>query len=43
MPPDNVISAPRADSLALLFQEMITAVVRIRANRQPIGQLDAFR
>jgi type VI secretion system protein ImpK len=41
--PDSVTAAPRADALALLFQEMLTAVVRIRANRQPVGQVDAFR
>ncbi len=41
--PVSAFTPPRADSLALLFQEMLTAVVRIRANRQPVGQVDAFR
>ena len=33
----------RADNLALLFQEVITVVVRLRANRQRVTNPDAFR
>ncbi len=35
--------AKRADNLALLFQEVITVVVRLRANRQHVTNPDAFR
>jgi type VI secretion system protein ImpK len=33
----------RADNLALLFQEVLTVVVRMRANRQVVTNSDAFR
>jgi type VI secretion system protein ImpK len=34
---------PRAENLALIFQEAITAIVRLRANRQPVTNADVFR
>jgi len=33
----------RAENLALIFQEAITAIVRLRANRQPVTNADVFR
>jgi type VI secretion system protein ImpK len=36
-------SAPRRANLALSFQEMFTAVVRLRFNRQSVPSADSFR
>jgi len=33
----------RAENLALSFQEVITAIVRLRSNRQPVTNADVFR
>ncbi len=33
----------RAENLALIFQEAITAIVRLRSNRQPVTSADVFR
>ncbi len=33
----------RSDRLAIVFQELLTVIVRVRANRQPIQQVDHFR
>ena len=33
----------RAENLALSFQEAITAIVRLRSNRQPVTNADVFR
>jgi type VI secretion system protein ImpK len=33
----------QAENLALIFQEAITAIVRLRANRQPVTSADVFR
>jgi type VI secretion system protein ImpK len=33
----------RVENLALIFQETITAIVRLRANRQPVTSADVFR
>ena len=33
----------RAENLALSFQEAITAIVRLRSNRQPVTSADVFR
>jgi type VI secretion system protein ImpK len=33
----------RTENLALAFQEAITAIVRLRSNRQPVANSDAFR
>ena len=47
---DAAISRPagaapgrRADNLAMLFQEALTVVVRLRSNRQAVGDPQAFR
>ncbi len=36
-------SSRRADNLALIFQEMLTVVVRLRANRQVVNDAESFR
>ena len=36
-------AAPRRDNLALILQEVLTAVVRYRANRQPVTDAESFR
>lgn len=36
-------ASPRADSLALIFQEMLTVIVRLRANRQAVNDAESFR
>jgi len=33
----------RVENLALIYQEAITAIVRLRANRQPVTNADVFR
>lgn len=33
----------RAENLPLIFQEAITAIVRLRSNRQPVTNAEAFR
>ncbi|MBV9157350.1 MAG: DotU family type IV/VI secretion system protein [Acidobacteriaceae bacterium] len=33
----------RADNLPLVFQEVLTVIVRLRANRQRVGDLESFR
>ncbi len=33
----------RRQNLALFFQEVLTAIVRLRANRQPVSDADSFR
>src|ERR1700736_6531490 len=35
--------ARRADNLAMLFQEALTVVVRLRSNRQAVGDPQSFR
>ncbi|HUB78623.1 MAG TPA: DotU family type IV/VI secretion system protein [Bryobacteraceae bacterium] len=35
--------APRADNLALIFQEVLTAIVRLRSNRQELTDAESFR
>jgi type VI secretion system protein ImpK len=35
--------ASRTENLALIYQEAITAVVRLRSGRQPVTSADAFR
>lgn len=34
---------PRAENLALIFQELFTAIVRLRANRQTVSDAESFR
>lgn len=41
--PVNAEMLKRADNLALLFQEVITVVVRLRANRQRVTNSETFR
>jgi len=43
-PPSNVTSnVTRNDNLALIFQEVFTAIVRLRANRQELLDAESFR
>ena len=35
--------APRTENLALIFQEMLTATVRLRSDRQQVSNAEAFR
>ncbi|MEZ5353936.1 MAG: DotU family type IV/VI secretion system protein [Bryobacteraceae bacterium] len=37
------LTPPRSDRLAIVFQELLTVIVRVRADRQPIQQVDHFR
>jgi len=37
------IGANRTDNLALIFQEVLTAVVRLRSNRQELSDAESFR
>jgi type VI secretion system protein ImpK len=44
MPPtDAPPGAPRSDTLALLYQNILTGIVRIQAGRQPLTDVEAFR
>jgi type VI secretion system protein ImpK len=36
-------SAARTDNLALVFQEVLTAIVRLRSNRQELSDAESFR
>jgi type VI secretion system protein ImpK len=36
-------ATPRADTLALLYQGMLTGIVRIQSGRQPLTDLETFR
>jgi type VI secretion system protein ImpK len=36
-------SAPRTDNLALIFQEVLTAIVRLRSGRQELSDAESFR
>jgi type VI secretion system protein ImpK len=36
-------SPARADNLALIFQEVLTAIVRLRSNRQELSDAESFR
>jgi type VI secretion system protein ImpK len=36
-------SASRTDNLALIFQEVLTAIVRLRSNRQELSDAESFR
>jgi type VI secretion system protein ImpK len=42
-PSATKLSPLKADRLAILFQELLTVVVRVRADRQPIQHVDHFR
>lgn len=41
--PSATVPQPRAENLALIFQEMLTATVRLRANRQAVSDSESFR
>jgi type VI secretion system protein ImpK len=41
--PGGAALARRTDNLAMLFQEALTVVVRLRSNRQSVGDPQAFR
>jgi type VI secretion system protein ImpK len=41
--PAGAAPGRRADNLAMLFQEALTVVVRLRANRQTVGDPQSFR
>ena len=42
--PETAAAPPRrAENLALVFQEMLTAVVRLRSNRQAVNDAESFR
>ena len=45
MPPANTApQAPsRSENLALIFQELFTAIERLRSNRQEVSDSDSFR
>lgn len=43
MQPDGTAAARRPENLALILQEVLTAVVRYRANRQPVTDAESFR
>jgi type VI secretion system protein ImpK len=43
MTPSSVPSATRTDNLALVFQEVLTAIVRLRSNRQELSDAESFR
>src|SRR2546429_6222222 len=39
----EVLSAPRPENLAFVFQEVLTAIVRLRTNRQTVSDSALFR
>lgn len=43
MQADGAATARRPENLALILQEVLTAVVRYRANRQPVSDAESFR
>jgi type VI secretion system protein ImpK len=43
MTASTVPSGTRTDNLALLFQEVLTAIVRLRSNRQELSDAESFR
>ncbi len=45
MTPSNAAATPstRTDNLALIFQEVLTAIVRLRSNRQELSDAESFR
>ena len=40
---DVILSPPRTNTLALIFQEVLTVVVRVRSGRQQVQDAEAFR
>lgn len=43
MPTETAVAPRRTENLALILQEVLTAVVRYRANRQPVSDAESFR
>lgn len=43
MPSQTAAAPRRTENLALILQEVLTAVVRYRANRQPVSDAESFR
>ncbi len=45
MTPSNAAATPstRTDNLALIFQEVLTAIVRLRSNRRELSDAESFR
>ena len=45
MTPSTAAGTPstRTDNLALIFQEVLTAIVRLRSNRQELSDAESFR
>ena len=43
MPSEAAATSRRAENLALVLQEVLTVVVRYRANRQPVSDAESFR
>jgi type VI secretion system protein ImpK len=43
MSTSTVASPGRVENLALIFQEVLTAIVRLRANRQELSDAESFR
>jgi type VI secretion system protein ImpK len=39
----TTVATARPENLALIFQELLTAIVRMRANRQAVSDSDSFR
>ncbi len=42
-PPAAAVAKPRFENLALMFQEVLTVIERLRANRQPVSDAETFR
>lgn len=40
---DDASASRRAENLALIFQELFTAIVRLRSNRQAVSDAESFR
>jgi type VI secretion system protein ImpK len=43
MTTNTPVAPRRAENIALIFQELLTAIVRLRSNRQPVADAEAFR
>lgn len=43
MPTNTPTPTRRPDNIALIFQELLTAIERLRSNRQPVADAEAFR
>jgi type VI secretion system protein ImpK len=43
MTPNIPVAPSRPENIALIFQELLTAIERLRSNRQPVADAEAFR